>query len=224
MTYGLGAIQSPPDERDFDLAKLYADTGTKPVTPPPSFNVATMGPVLNQGTTPECVAFSGAGEQASFDLAETGHNYLWDEGYFFKLIGGGPNGAIVRNAFAKRLSYGYPLLPAHSGNSHLAHRISAYYAVPVNQASIEAAISQFGAVVFGLPWYNSWFTPGPTGILPPADYQVGGHAIVGRGYTPTGVVLRNSWGATWGVNGDCTLPWGMLSAAWECWKATVAKP
>ena len=217
--YGLGANQSPPDERDYQIA----DYGPVTLTVPPSYSVPKMPGVLDQGQSPECVAYSGACEQGAFNLVDEGHNYLWDEPYFFALIGGGPNGAVVRTAFAKRLSYGYPLKPANSGSSHAAHRIAAYYAVPVTEAAIKAAIVSYGPVVLGTPWYNSWFTPGPGAVLPPADYQIGGHAIVARGYTPAGLVLRNSWGAGWGNAGECVLPWAYLPVVWECWKAFDAK-
>jgi hypothetical protein len=56
------------------------------------------------------------------------------------------------------------------------------------------------------------------GVLPAPDTLVGGHAIVAYGWDARGLRLRNSWGATWGIGGDCWLPARLvprLSGAWE---------
>jgi hypothetical protein len=210
MTYGLGAIQSPPDERDFELA-LDAASAV-----PAAYTCPHRGPILDQGNTPMCVA--------SFDLSDLGHTYKWDEPYFFQRIGGGPNGAVIRNAFKVRLSYGYPLLPSHSGNSAASHRIAAYYAVPKAIDSIKRAMVQYGVLIAGVPWYNSWFSPHSDGKLPPADYQVGGHAIQVTGYDTYGPWFDNTWGTDYGVTGRIQMSWGQFMAcAWEVWKATDQK-
>lgn len=167
-----------------------------------------------------CVAYSSSTLKGAEDLLDQQHNYRWDRPYFFQKIGGGPNGAYPRNALERMLKIGYPLLPANSGNSQAAHRIAAYYAVSKNKDSIQRAIAHFGVILIGTPWYNSWFYPNKAGVLPPADYTVGGHAIAAIGYDATGLKLRNSWGTDWGRNGDCTMPWyAVLHAVWEVWKA-----
>ena len=213
--FGLGALESPPDERDFQLELDQA-------TPlPPSFTVKRKSPLYDQGQTPMCVAYSGAGEQQAFDLIDQGHTYKWDFALFFRRIGGGPNGAIIRNALAERLHRGYPLLPSNSGNSAAAHRIKAYYAVPKTVDAIKRALVQYGVLVIGTPWFNSWFHPDAHGNLPPADYVVGGHAIDVVGYDAMGLWLRNSWGGSWGVKGECRMPWpAVLHSVREVWRAT----
>lgn len=67
-------------------------------------------------------------------------------------------------------------------------------------------LSHFGPVVFGLPWLDSMFEPGPDGILDCTGKEIGGHAILGRGLrlnrgTPL-VKWRQSWGRDHGKNGD----------------------
>lgn len=214
LPYGLGAIESPPDARDYPLELDQA-------TPlPASFTVAHLSPIYNQHQTPMCVAYSAAGEQQSFDLADQGHTYAWDFAYFFRRIGGGPNGAIIRNALDERLHRGYPLLPSNSGNSQAAHRIAAYYAVSKTQDSLKRALVQYGTLVLGTPWFNSWFDPNPDGTLPSADYIVGGHAIDVTGYDAQGLWLSNSWGPGWAVKGRCRMPWyAVLHSVREVWKA-----
>ena len=223
LPYGLGAIPSPLDDRDFDIESLYtAEDMAKPL--PASFRVATLpATIYDQSTTPCCVAFSAATEQASFDLADTGHNYDWDFFYFFRKIGGTSHGAIIRNALDFRLHRGYPLKPANSGNSMAAHRISAYYAVPRTRDSLKRALVNFGVCIIGTDWYNSWFTPHSDGTLPPPDYIVGGHAISVVGYNASGIWLRNTWGKDWAKAGEALMPWSyFLQIPREAWKAVDA--
>jgi hypothetical protein len=62
----LGALRSPADARDFPLAQLLAATG--PVAADPtSWVEPNTPPVTNQGTTPQCVAYSSAYDQNHMD-------------------------------------------------------------------------------------------------------------------------------------------------------------
>ncbi len=214
---GLGWLESPPDDRDWPVHALYAATGTEPpVELPIAYHVpAPLYPVVDQGTSPMCVAYSAAGEQGWYDLRDTGLA-LFDEALFFRQIGGTADGAVIRDALARRLSAGYPV----AGHPELAgqHRIAAYYAVPVTQADLCAAILAFGPLVIGTPWASSWFHP-VAGVLPAFDRSVGGHAIQAVGWDAAGLRLRNSWGADWGQAGEATLPWGQLHYVREAWKA-----
>jgi hypothetical protein len=211
--HGLGAIPSPPDDRDFPIEQLYALTGQEKAIVIPAVYYApneTYAP-LNQGTTPQCVAFSSGG----LKICEDG---MWplDTGLFFTRIGGGPGGAVTRNAFDQMLKVGYPPDEAN-------HMIGSYWAVQVIQAEIQAAIMAFGPVVLSVTWYNSWFSP-VAGVLPAEDFPAGGHAILAFGWDSQGLRLRNSWGNRWGNGGDCYLPWSMLNAVGEVWKAVDTIP
>ncbi len=191
--FGLGWIESPPDGRDWPVHALYAATGTEaPAVLPAAYHVpAPLYPVVDQGSSPMCVAYSAAGEQGWYDLHDTGLA-LFDEALFFRQIGGTANGAVIRDALARRLSTGYP--PQGHPDRAASHRIAAYYAVPVARADLCAAILSFGPMVIGTPWASSWFHP-VNGVLPAFDRTVGGHAILAVGWDATGLRLRNSWGA-----------------------------
>lgn len=214
---GLGWVESPPDDRDWPLELAYATLGVDaPDALPASYHVpAPLYPVLDQGSSPMCVAYSAAGEQGWYDLRDQGLA-LFDEAAFFRAIGGTASGAVIRDALARRLTVGYPV----DGHPELAprHRIAAYYSVPVTRADLCAAILSFGPVVIGTPWASSWFRP-VGGVLPPFDTAVGGHAIQAVGWDAAGLRLRNSWGADWGDGGEATLPWGQLGHLREAWKA-----
>jgi hypothetical protein len=217
--FGLGAIQSPPDPRDYSIDALYLAAGEEvPVSFPASYVVpGYIPPVYNQGSTPRCVAFSCEFVKAYQDRIDQGQFFPFDEAKFFIRIGGTSAGAIPRNAFAEMLHAGYPVDVVDQASQH---RIASYYLVPVTQSAIQGAIQTFGPIVISLPWYNSDFNPTGTGILrSPSGGLAGGHAIAAYGWDYRGLRLRNSWGASWGVNGDCWLPWSQLSRIWDGWKA-----
>jgi hypothetical protein len=218
MDYGLGSLHSPADNRDWTIDVLYAAVGAVPpaVAPAAYTCPAPFAPVINQGTTSRCVAFSNSAEQTYFDLRDQGL-IDFDEALFFQRIGGVEGvGAVPRRAFAERLATGYPVV----GNAAAAgkHKIAAYYAVPVVQADIQAALMSFGPLVLSVVWYDSWFNP-VGGVLRALDTVAGGHAILCIGWNATGLLLQNSWGATWGLAGHCILPWAYLTEVREAWKA-----
>lgn len=70
------------------------------------------------------------------------------------------------------------------------------------------AILSIGPVVLGIEWHAGMYNA-PNGVLTPEGPVVGGHCITAVGYTykstklngEDGVILQNSWGADWGVNG-----------------------
>lgn len=62
-----------------------------------------------------------------------------------------------------------------------------------------------GPAVLGINWYNGMSDPDANGFITPTGGISGGHAILARavnvkkGY----ITLRNSWGKSWGKDGDC---------------------
>jgi hypothetical protein len=216
--HGLGALPSPFDDRDFTIDMLAALTGDDLDTVPPPSWIAPKPypPQLDQGTSPQCVAFGTSSLKGFEDLRDQGA-FDFAEGLFFSLIGGTEHGAVPRIAFQHLLDTGYPVI----GNASPAnlHKIAAYYRVPVDAASIKAAFVAFGPLGFSMDWSHSWFNPLPGGVLPWPDYTAGGHFVWATGYNSTGVIARNSWGPNWGNGGFFTLPWSMLSQVREVWKA-----
>lgn len=75
-------------------------------------------------------------------------------------------------------------------------------------------IGYHGPVVIGVNWHEGMFEPDEHGLIHPTGSVMGGHAVLVRGValrarlpkkkgTHSVVRIRNSWGADWGVNGDC---------------------
>lgn len=71
---------------------------------------------------------------------------------------------------------------------------------------LKAAL-RLGPVVLGVDWYESMYDA-PKGIVTISGEKVGGHCILLTGYSPNynrrgpAFRLRNSWGASWGTNGN----------------------
>jgi hypothetical protein len=65
-------------------------------------------------------------------------------------------------------------------------------------------LSQFGPAVLGINWYSGMMNPDSAGFVQLTGSIVGGHAILARGINLEHgtVVLHNSWGSDWGVNGE----------------------
>ena len=72
-----------------------------------------------------------------------------------------------------------------------------------------ATLGYHGPIVLGLRWYRSMYKPDSKGILKVTAAQgvAGGHCILARGVDVRRelIILRNSWGKNWGLNGDCKI-------------------
>jgi C1A family cysteine protease len=72
--------------------------------------------------------------------------------------------------------------------------------------------------VFGFSVYQSFESPqvAKTGHVPmpaPTEKQIGGHAVVAVGYDDSNqwFLVRNSWGASWGMKGYFSIPYSYLT-------------
>ncbi len=106
-------------------------------------------------------------------------------------------------------------------------RIDAYYRIPSDSASeyVKQIIYQFGTILVGSNWYNSWMSR--FGLFPKPDYVVGGHAYRIIGWNKTGFVVANSWGdKLWGVKGYATMSFAQFKKVLgesDCWKLVDSK-
>lgn len=196
---------------------------------PPRYVAPLMPPVLNQHTSPMCVGFSTAGVKG-FEERRDGHGFLgFDPAWLYRLaqgFDGLPNphdGTTLRAALRVMKGTGYALLGHPEAAGHF--KIAAYYAVPQDTNSIKRAVIQHGPVLIGSAWYRSWFRP-TNGIMPnPFGGVVGGHARYVFGWDDSvnggSFLVRNSWGKTWGVNGNSYDAYRYLvPALHDAWRAT----
>lgn len=223
---GLGALPDSEDVRDYPMDALYAAEEAEPLeldALPASYRIpAPLAPILDQGSTPMCVAYSSAWQKNYSDRRDYGNWFDFAEAAFFKAIGGTSQGAEVRWAMQHMVDAGYPVTGAPGSAAQ--HRITAYYKIEPGIAmhgAIRQALVTFDVpLVLSIAWYRSWFHPKADGTLPAPDVQVGGHAIAVVGYREDGaLLLANSWGTDWGVQGYCWLPAPYLAYARAAWRA-----
>lgn len=71
------------------------------------------------------------------------------------------------------------------------------------------AVGYSGPAVLGLSWHDSMFNPHSCGQLHTYGNIVGGHAILCKGVSVKNrtFTLHNSWGSSWGINGDAFISW-----------------
>jgi len=215
--FGLGAIFEPVAGQSLD--EWYAQVGQEPsANLPTTYKRGSMPAVLDQGSTPQCVAYAASTIKGWQDYDESLRFWNFDEGRFFVQIDGDENGAYIRDAFVRLRNYGYPVVTV---NEAAKHKVASWYYVDKSVAKLKAAIYDVGPVIIGTDWFNSWFRPNSAGVLPAPDYRVGGHALVIYGWDDAkGFRLRNSWGTDWGLSGDAFLPYAYaLDKAWSFYES-----
>ena len=163
-----------------------------------------VGPILDQGSEGACVGFGWTAEALAspvrVDLNRIKTRAPKEPNKFAQYV----------YAFAKTIDE-YEGVD-YEGTSVLAgaksmqtFRLLKEYRWAFSMDEIIDGIIAKGPVVLGIPWYDSMYEA-PNGILKVSGEQVGGHCILAVGYKvyPGGedaVILQNSWGKDWGVNG-----------------------
>lgn len=102
-------------------------------------------------------------------------------------------------------------------NEALKHKIVSYYRLD-SLDDMKHCIADGYPFVFGFSVYDSFISNdvAKTGIVPmpsTTENLVGGHAVLAVGYDDTvkRFNIRNSWGASWGQEGYCTMPYDYLT-------------
>lgn len=107
------------------------------------------------------------------------------------------------------------------------HKITTYVRLS-SLYEIKKAISEGNPVAFGFTCFDSLESPevAQSGILPmpgPDEGDIGGHAVVAVGYDDGRqlVLVRNSWGTGWGLQGYFWMPYNYIQMlASDFWMIT----
>lgn len=236
MQYGLGAIPSPKDERDYQLSELIASASSFPdeyINP-----IARTVNVFNQGGTSMCVACSLSALRWFTEYNQSNNRRIFSPAYIygnrdgFGFMG---EGMVVREALSSLKKNGtcfyddfegfYDTNTAvnlyHSRKKDLdpkakPFRVSSYYAVSTI-ADIKTAVQKLGGVLISVPVYRDLYYPNSKGeVLKHTGTIYGYHAMVIVGWNKKNQwIVLNSWGDTYGDNGFCYLPYDYpISEAW----------
>jgi C1A family cysteine protease len=98
------------------------------------------------------------------------------------------------------------------------HRITEYARVEQSAYQIKTVLASGFPIVFGMSVYDSFLgdAVASTGVVPmptAAESCQGGHAVLAVGYDDDkqAVLVRNSWGADWGLGGYFWLPYDYIT-------------
>lgn len=200
---------------------------------------ADLPPIFDQGQLGSCTANAVAAAvqyDATLDGSDPGAlSRLWIYWYERKLEGSPPDqdtGAQGRDGLKVCMTIGVPLEahwpydisqfsvqpPASLDGEAAEHTISNYRAVPRNQDSMKAVLSNRQTIAFGFTVYESFESQAvaSSGIVPlpnRTEKTLGGHEVLMVGYLkaePNYALVRNSWGTGWGMQGYFLMPWAYI--------------
>ena len=109
--------------------------------------------------------------------------------------------------------------PTYEGTSVLAgvqtlHKLGAFdeYRWAFNMNDIIMGVGHNGPAVIGVNWYEGMFNPDTNGFIKPTGALGGGHAVMLKGVNVKKEIftIRNSWGRSWGKDGDCYITFNDL--------------
>ena len=226
-----GCIPSPPDERDYRIARLVPEA---PVYIPAEYILLRPATIKNQGDIGSCVSQALAtsreiGEALQKHICEFSPGYIYAnrEGHTYF-----DEGMIPREAIASLKKYGAPRLELFPHNDTyptlmeklskvkdscdldaFPHRITAY-AQLFTARDIKIALMEVGAVPVTYTLYDSFYDVPYNGIVPVPNTSkeswLGSHMMLIIGWklidnTEHWIVV-NSWGQWWGDKGLCYIP------------------
>lgn len=228
-----GAIKDKRDRRDYHLSGI---SGI--VELPSSFRLNDPFPIKNQNGFGSCTGQAAAGHKQLQEGIELSARFAY--AMTKKLEGNKDWGAYTRNQFKVLTETGavseeswperhdiseqeyldWNIIPFNVVESANKHKSQKYWRVEPDFESIKQAIYQYKqAVVISVPWYISYNQP-KDGYLA-LDKDLGwrfGHAVLIEGWQEDWLILRNSYGDTWGLNGICYFHKSF--PIWDVWIST----
>ena len=243
-------IPDLPDIRDHMFGDVQP---TKPIVLPPSVDLRpNCSPVEDQGSIGSCTANSLVGaleyiEKKDKDVfTDLSRLFLY---YNERKLEGTVNqdsGAQLRDGIKVLASQGicseknWPYTISKFTNKPtaacykegLTHIIESYQRI-VTLNDMKTCLANLYPFVFGFTVYESFESQevATTGIVPMPSHDesvLGGHAVLAVGYDDSKkmVLVRNSWGTSWGIQGYFWMPYDYISndnLATDMWKINILK-
>jgi C1A family cysteine protease len=183
---------------------------------------ALLPPVRDQGQRGTCAAFAvTAAHEVARALGAAVSEDLSEEALYWgcKLIDGNwSSGTRFTSAAAALAATGQPVEVVWPYDARRAAGIayapptkpttdwhtSGMGPAPVDLSAVRSELDAGRPVVLGLVVFDTLFLPSATGRIdaPPAGSRARGrHAVLAVGHNSDALLIRNSWGPTWGIDG-----------------------
>jgi len=231
-----GWIPDLPDQRDFPYTQLALGA---PLIPGQIDLRASCSPIENQGNLGSCTAQALVGDleflklKSLKKLIQFSRLFLYYNERVVSHTTNTDSGASLRDGIKtlKRLGdctedlWPYNIdqfaqKPSPSAyNNALQYQVTSYYRLHTLD-EMKHALSSGYPFVFGFVVYESFesTTTAQTGIISMPQKKerlLGGHAVVAVGYDDVKkwMIVRNSWGTTWGDKGYCYMPYTYFTSS-----------
>ena len=233
----LGAKKDTRDRRDYRVAGVIQSVDI----PSQKFIISDKFPHKNQGNRGSCTAQASAHHKERQEQVMCSAEFIMAKSKTEE--GNKSYGGYLRNAFKVIKNFGVcveKLLPEPDNSVNwenyidenrikpaalkdaLKHRSQSYWRVNNSINDIRNILtSTNNSICMSMDWHKEFNTPDRDGLLP--EYfgaGVGGHAVDIIGFDDAAEVLivKNSWGDTWGKNGNFKLPYDMFyRVVWDLW-------
>jgi C1A family cysteine protease len=232
---GYGWVPDLPDHRD----RVYQVRPRMLAALPPSVDMRSACPeVYDQGELGSCTANAIAAalqfEQMKRQLADIftpSRLFIYYNERVIENTVDEDAGAMIRDGIKSVAKQGAPhetLWPyiiskfrtkpsARAYRDALKHRAILYQRLHQTAQDLKACLADGYPFVFGFSVYESFESAAvaKTGRMPmpkPKEKQLGGHAVLAVGYDEATkrFIVRNSWGAEWGMAGYFTMPYSYI--------------
>lgn len=182
---------------------------SKRIVLPTSFIIeGGLTKVEDQGSYPYCAAYASSTFGESVLWKRNGYPIEIDPVKIYKhakTIDGDPtgDGTFLECALDGLLGFGYFSREVCKVKT----MGGAWYGYDPKEAIALAkmALFRYGSCVVGFKIDSSWYEP-KNGVVVGGGAPQGGHAVTLCGFDGDGLIIRNSWGAGYGHNGDIYIP------------------
>jgi len=247
IQYTTGAVLSPPDSRDYPVAKF---SPAAAIALPAVWDFrGALQPVRNQGSEGTCVGHAAAAMMGyqQMTAAPPGKvpdrevlspRALYEGGRMLEWVNG--EGATPRSVLKHAQQQGapadrlWPYVPGFRGQplagsveSAYQNRILTYSRAGQLYATIREALYWHGPALIVVTVDEGFERTGADGVIRPGGAKRGRHAVLAVGWDDRrgALLILNSWGTVWGAAGLAWLPEGWtIEEAWVSTPALDAPP
>lgn len=160
-------------------------------------------PVENQGATPQCAAYAASSFAESVRWRTTGRKEQIDPAALYarakELDGDNGPGTTIDHALQALIDakvFKKSCMIRLFGNSFFG------FGQDLGLTEVKYAVHRYGCCVAGFSITTEWYDPKNAVVQGGPDFTCeGGHAVLVCGYDPTGVLVMNSWGPSYGRDG-----------------------